>query len=246
LGNVARLYSKVERKNKVSSNCPRKMNKFLTSTLILAVTLVTAQAALAQEVKGDAKAGQTKNAICIGCHGIKGYQATFPEVYKVPMIAGQGAPYIVAALTAYQNGERKHPTMTGVAQPLSAQDMADLAAFYSGQGVVAGASLPSKPGKEPSAAVAALLAKANCVSCHGENFSKPLVPTYPKIAGQHSDYLFAALKAYKTENNPRVGRGNAVMGAIAKQFNNAELKALAGYVGSLDGELKTVPQSRFH
>ena len=94
--------------------------------------------------------------------------------------------------------------------------------------------------------MAQLLQKAACVSCHGSNFSKPIDPSYPKIAGQHGDYLFVALKAYKQENNPAVGRNNAVMGAIAKQFSFAELKALAGYVSSLDGELKTVPESRFH
>jgi cytochrome c553 len=47
------------------------------------------------------------------------------------------------------------------------------------------------------------------------------------------------------ENNQAVGRSNPIMGAIAKQFSNAELKALAGYVGSLDGELAVRPESRF-
>ena len=80
---------------------------------------------MAQEVKGDAKAGAGKVATCIGCHGIKGYQASFPEVYKVPMISGQGAKYISSALTAYQKGERRHPTMRGIATALSEQDIAD-------------------------------------------------------------------------------------------------------------------------
>jgi cytochrome c553 len=53
------------------------------------------------------------------------------------------------------------------------------------------------------------------------------------------------LKAYKTENNPAVGRNNPIMGAIAKQFSNAELKALANYVSSLDGEVTVHPESRF-
>ncbi|HAL37779.1 MAG TPA: cytochrome c4, partial [Polaromonas sp.] len=108
-----------------------------------------------------------------------------------------------------------------------------------------GAELPAKPVKEPSAEVQALLNKANCISCHGTNFSKPIDPTYPKIAGQHADYLFVALKAYKTDNNPTVGRGNAIMGGMAKQFTNAELKLLANYVSSVEGELKVVPQSKF-
>ena len=123
--------------------------------------------------------------------------------------------------------------------------MADVAAYYSASGVVAAATLPAKPTVQPSAQVAALLTKGACVSCHGDNFSKPIDPTYPKIAGQHADYLYVALKSYKVEGNPLVGRSNAIMGGVAKQFSNAELKAIAGYVHSLDGELKVVPQSRF-
>ncbi|MGH8832664.1 MAG: c-type cytochrome [Polaromonas sp.] len=220
------------------------MNKLFTTIFALAVSCVTASS-LAQEAKGDAKAGQAKNAMCIGCHGIKGYQASFPEVYKVPMISGQGAKYIVAALNAYKKGERKHPTMRNIADSLTDQDMADLAAYYSVHGVVAGAELAAKPAKEPSAEVQALLNKTNCASCHGANFSKPIDPAYPKIGGQHADYLFVALKAYKTENNPKVGRGNAIMAGMAKQYTNAELKLLANYLSSLEGELKVVPQSEF-
>ena len=104
------------------------MNKLLTSIITLAVSSVTAISAFAQEVKGDAKAAEQKIAMCIGCHGIKGYQASFPEVYKVPMISGQNAKYIVNALNAYKKGERKHPTMRGIADSLSDQDIADVAA----------------------------------------------------------------------------------------------------------------------
>jgi cytochrome c553 len=220
------------------------MNKLLTTIFALAVSCVTASS-LAQELKGDAKAGETKNAMCIGCHGIKGYQASFPEVYKVPMISGQSFKYIVSALQAYKKGDRKHPTMRGIAESLSDQDMADLAAYYSVHGLVAGAELPAKPAKEPSAEVQALLNKANCTSCHGANFSQPIDPSYPKIGGQHADYLFVALKSYKTENNPKVGRGNAIMAGMAKQYTNPELKMLANYVSSVEGQLKVVPQSKF-
>ena len=75
--------------------------------------------------------------------------------------------------------------------------------------------------------------------------SKPVDPSYPKIAGQHKDFLFVALKSYKVENQSTWGRSNGVMGGIAKQFSNAELKALASYIGSQQGELHTIPQSKF-
>ncbi|MFG6487227.1 c-type cytochrome [Roseateles sp. BYS78W] len=213
------------------------MKKLLQISLALA-TAFGGVAAQAQDVK----AGEKKIAMCIGCHGIPGYQASFPEIHKVPMIAGQNAKYIVSALQAYAKGDRKHPTMRGIAGSLTDQDMADVAAFYEQQ-----AKLPAVPEAIPEAPanVAELLKKGACISCHGANFSKPIDPSYPKLAGQHADYLAVALKSYKTEGNANVGRGNAIMAGQVKQFSNAELKAIAAYVGSLPTELATVPQSKF-
>lgn len=220
------------------------MNKLLSSVAVALVACVTLVSAQAEEIQGDAKAGAKKNAMCIGCHGIVGYQASFPEIHKVPKISGQGAKYITAALNAYKKGERKHPTMRGIAESLSDQDIADLAAFYSTSGVVEGAAaLPAAPAATGKAAE--LVAKGNCTSCHGASFSAPVDPAYPRIAGQHDDYLFVALKSYKNESSAQVGRSNAIMGGIAKQFTNAELKELAKYVGSLPSDLKTVPENRF-
>jgi len=220
------------------------MNKTLTALFALAVAFGTAQSH-AQEAKGDVKAGEQKNAMCIGCHGIAGYQSSFPEVHKVPMISGQNAGYIASALQAYQKGERKHPTMRGIAVSLTEQDIADLAAYYAQHGK-AGAELPAAPSRQPDAQVAELLKKGACVSCHGENFAKPIDPSYPKIAGQHADYLFVALKSYKEQGkNAYVGRSNGVMAGVAGQFSHAELKALAQYVGKVQGDLQVVPQSRF-
>lgn len=211
---------------------------------VLLLACVTATSSYAQDLTGDAKAGEKKIAMCIGCHGIKGYQASFPEVYKVPMISGQGARYIVSALKAYKKGDRKHPTMRGIAAGLSDQDIADVAAYYEANDKAPAAPTPG-PAAAGSAQVTALLQKGNCVSCHGDNFSKPIDPSYPKIAGQHADYLFVALKSYKTEGKALWGRGNPIMGGVAKQFSNAELKELASYVSSLPGVLKTLPQAKF-
>jgi cytochrome c553 len=98
---------------------------------------------------------------------------------------------------------------------------------------------------EAKGKAAELLAKGACVSCHGPNLNKPIDPSYPKIAGQHKDYLFVALKSYKTEGQATWGRNNGVMGGIAKQFTNAELKELAQYISTQPGELRIVPQSNF-
>lgn len=209
----------------------------------LAITLAASLPVQAQ-VTGDAKAGEGKVAMCIGCHGIIGYQSSFPEVYKVPKISGQSAKYIEAALDSYRKGDRKHPSMRGIATTLTDQDIADVAAYYEGLGKESGAAaLP--PPRQPSAEVASLLQKGGCVSCHGDNYSKPIDPGYPKLAGQYSDYLYAALKAYKDDTHSTWGRGNPIMAGMAKQFSINELKAIARYIGSLPGEVQTVPESRF-
>jgi len=217
-----------------------------TLPLLLACAFALPAAVHAQSAAGDLKAGEKKVAMCIGCHGIPGYQASFPEVYKVPMISGQSAGYIASALTAYRKGDRKHPSMRAISGSLSDQDIADLAAFYAGHGKVEGTAVPATAAAPAAADVAALLTKGACASCHGDNFNKPVDANTPKIAGQYADYLYAALKAYKTDNNPLLGRSHPVMVGQAKQFSNAELKSIAQYIASLPGEVKTVPQARMH
>lgn len=187
----------------------------------------------------DAKRGEKQAAMCIGCHGIVGYQASFPEVYRVPKISGQNAAYIEAALVAYAKGERKHPSMRGIAGSLSEQDMKDLAAFYASHGrpITAPDTVPP-----PTPEVAKLLEKGLCISCHGANFTKSISPAYPKLAGQHADYLYVALKAYQVQGKATWGRDNAIMANQVKGYTHAELKAMAKYLASLPGEMQVVPQ----
>ncbi len=99
----------------------------------LLVLVSVAQVSAAADAQGDASAAKNKVAMCIGCHGIPGYKATYPEVYRVPMLGGQSEKYIVSALNAYKKGERSHPSMVGIAKGLSDQDIADVAAYYAQQ-----------------------------------------------------------------------------------------------------------------
>lgn len=105
---------------------------FSGAALLLAACCVLGQAHAqgATPVAGNAQNGRDKTSMCIGCHGIAGYKASFPELYSVPMIAGQNAKYIEAALNEYKKGSRSHPTMEAIAGSLSDQDIADLAAYY--------------------------------------------------------------------------------------------------------------------
>ncbi len=98
--------------------------------MVCGLVLVGSAHAQAPAPKGDAEAAKKKVAMCIGCHSIPFYKTAFPEVYHVPLIAGQSPEYIVKALQGYKSGERSHPSMRGIATSMSDQDMADVAAYY--------------------------------------------------------------------------------------------------------------------
>jgi len=82
----------------------------------------------------------------------------------------------------------------------------------------------------------ALVEKANCASCHGAGLNAPILPVYPKLAGQYPDYVYYTLKAYKVGNgNAQYGRNNAIMGSQVQAFSDADLQDIAAYIASLPG-----------
>ncbi len=84
----------------------------------------------------------------------------------------------------------------------------------------------------------ALVEKGNCASCHGAGLNAPILPAYPKLAGQHADYIYYALHAYQVGNsNAQYGRNNAVMSSQVQVFTEADLHDIAAYVSSLPGSL---------
>jgi cytochrome c553 len=104
-----------------------KFNRICVAALVLAGAPLVAQA----QKSPAAEAGKALTSMCTGCHSIPGYQATFPNVHRVPKIAGQHADYLAAALQAYRKGERSHPTMRGIAVALTDEQINQLAAYYS-------------------------------------------------------------------------------------------------------------------
>jgi cytochrome c553 len=106
-----------------------KMRGFTIASLSVVLSILAAPL----YAEGDAAAGKNKTAMCAGCHGIAGFRTAYPETYHVPKLGGQNAGYIVSSLKAYKAGDRQHPTMRAIAASLTEQDMADLAAYYSGK-----------------------------------------------------------------------------------------------------------------
>ncbi len=108
------------------------------SLLLLSICVAVAAPAIAQDSKAApataTAAAEVPVSMCIGCHAIPGYQASFPYVYRVPKIGGQSQQYLEAALNAYRQGARNHPSMTAVAKGLTDQQISAVAAYYAARG----------------------------------------------------------------------------------------------------------------
>lgn len=96
----------------------------LTPLILAAGAAFAASTGLAAELDE----GRQLTYTCTGCHGIAGYKNAYPH-YHVPRIAGQNKDYLIAALKAYQSGERQHPTMRAQGEGLTEQEI-DLIASY--------------------------------------------------------------------------------------------------------------------
>ena len=168
----------------------------------------------------------------------KGWRTAFPEVYQVPRIAGQHEAYLVKALQEYRNGDRSHPSMRAIAASLSDKDMADVAAYYAqsrpvdeGEMMIrrnltlAAAALVLGMTAAHAANLDAGKAKAAevCAACHGADGNSPS-PDFPKLAGQHRDYLAKALRDYKSG-----ARKNAIMQGFAAALTTDDIDNLAAY-----------------
>jgi cytochrome c553 len=182
------------------------------SLALLASTALACSTAFAQ-TPGDPARGKNLANTCLGCHGIPGYRNAYPN-YTVPKLEGQHPEYIVIALQGYRSGERSHLTMHSQASSLSDQDMADIAAYFSGKPV----SKDNNPAEGPVPPAAAV-----CVACHGDN-GVGITGQYPTLAGQHADYLEQALLEYR-----KGGRKNPIMGTFANQIKEEDIRVIAEY-----------------
>ncbi len=195
----------------------------LVAAALLVGSILGGSNALAQGA-GDPAAGEKKAYTCLGCHGIQHYVNVYPS-YHVPLIAGQNAAYLTAALQAYQSGERQHQTMQANADLLSDQDIADITSWLESVGGEAGTD---QKGEAPDAAT-------TCVACHGPT-GLSAAPQWPALAGQYKSYIEQSLKSYQTGE-----RNNAIMMGIAATLSDDDIRDLAEYYSAQQGPLVTAP-----
>jgi cytochrome c553 len=161
------------------------------------------------------KAAPAKAAACSACHGADGVSSNAAW----PNLASQNSAYLIEALKAYKTGARVNAMMAATVKDLSDRDIREVASYYAGlkKTGVARKSQPRAGGPDVSA----------CAACHGGD-GISANPAWPNLAGQHKDYLLAALKAYKAGT-----RKNELMAGIAQGLSEADMEALVGYYASL-------------
>jgi len=179
----------------------------------------------ADPAKGQAIAGQ----VCVACHMADG-NSVIPQN---PKLAAQHAQYISTQLAAFKSGERKNAIMMGMAAGLSPEDMANLGAWFETQ---KSAPLGSKDktlaeagqkiyrGGKPGQGVPA------CAGCHSPT-GAGIPAQYPRLAGQHPEYIVAQLKSFKA--GERANGNAAQMMTIASRLSDKEMEALAEYLAGL-------------
>lgn len=182
---------------------------------------------------GDAKAGELKAAACAACHSVDGNSTD--ALY--PKIAGQHELYIARQLALYKSGERENPVMMGFAAGLSAQDMRDIGAYFAMQ-----KAKPDVVDPEQAVLGQALYRGGDahrgipaCTACHGPAGGGVPGPSYPALAGQHSEYTIAQLQRFRegaVYGSPE-NINASVMAGVAKQLTDTEIAALAAYIEGL-------------
>lgn len=218
--------------------------KKLFAAAVLSLGLVSLGHA-ATMPKGDAAAGQTKAAACGACHGADGNSMapTFPR------LAGQNAKYVYKQLQDFKAGRRLNPTMQGMALPLSDQDMADLAAFFAEQkpGVGQAKADLVKAGERIYRGGNAKTGLAACAGCHNPAGKGNALAGFPRLGGQHADYVKAQLQAFRaagrndTVADPAQKRTNDAakageagpMQMVAAKLSDAEIEAVSSYISGL-------------
>ena len=200
-----------------------------TLALLLAMAVMPTQAAEATATaKPDPAKGQAiSTQVCGACHTADGSRG----VPANPIIAGQHPEYLVKQLTEFKAGKRDNPIMKGFASTLSEDDMRNVAAFYAGA--------QAKPGFAKSKDLVKLGEKiyrggiaergiAACAGCHSPTGAG--VPSqYPRLAGQHADYVEAQLTAFRDG----LRRNSPQMSGVAANMSAREIKAVSDYIAGL-------------
>ena len=194
----------------------RRGRAIVLATVVLSTTLVASTPTWG----ADVAAGKTLAEGCTGCHGADGISQTA----MIPSLAGQPDEFTQWQLIYFRSGTRKDQAMQPIAESLEANDVRNLGAYF------ASLTPPKGPGaSDPSTEAGAKLATQHrCTFCHGEHYEGN--KAVARLAGQREDYLYKALRDFKS--GARTGSGVASMADVVYSLQDDDLKQLAHYIAT--------------
>ncbi len=173
--------------------------------------------------------------VCAACHGADGNSATAVN----PSIAAQPAEYITLQLSHFKSGLRVNPVMQAMAATLTPEEMTAVGVYFSRQkpkGLAAKDAALVTAGQKLFRGGDSATGIPACAACHAPN-GAGVAKNYPRLAGQHTDYTYAQLKAFKAGERGADKDGKDVNGAImvtvAARMTDAQMKAIAEYTSGL-------------
>ena len=192
---------------------------------------------------GDPAAGRGKTAVCAACHNRDGNSLSS----AFPKLAGQNERYLIKQMEDIKNGVRPVPTMAGQLDNLSEQDIADIAAYYAAQAPTSSHAEADKVTLGASIYRGGIRATgvAACAACHGPAGQGNGPAGFPRLAGQHAEYIadqlrrFRAGAEYSLAENPkaRVNDGDArMMRDTALRLTDKQIDSVASFIAGLYSE----------
>jgi cytochrome c553 len=200
------------------------------SWIIVAFSVAIPVAAMAAEGNPAAGKARAEAAGCFACHGVDGVatEEGLATDKNVPNLAGQPDLYLQFQLVFFRKGVRKNEVMNAMAEQLSDDDLRNVSAYFAS---LPAPNLPAPPDTAPEdTELGGKVAQAiHCTNCHGDHFEG--VDNIARLAGQRQDYVYAALRDFKS--GARTSTGAAGMAEVVYPLGDLEMKALAHYVSRL-------------
>ena len=198
--------------------------------IIVAVSLAVPAATMAAEGNPAAGKAKAEEAGCSSCHGANGVATEDGLAIdkNMPNLAGEPDLYTQFQLVFFRKGVRKNELMSPIAESLSDEDIRNLGAFYASL-PAPNTPLPPDAAPEDTSLGEKVAAAIHCTNCHGDHFEG--VDNISRLAGQREDYLYKALRDFKS--GARVATGAAGMAEVVYPLGDLEMKALAHYLSRL-------------
>lgn len=213
------------------------MKNTIMATLFVA-SMMTAGSVLAA---GDAARGETLSASCAACHGADGNSPS----PMFPKLAGLGEKYLSKQLMDIKSGERPIGEMTGLLDALDKQALDDIAAFFSSKALQLSGATDEELLLNSGRKISALKLGENlyragnlethvpsCSGCHSPRGQGNSPAGYPRLSGQHADYIEKQLLAFQAGTRANDG-DSRIMRSVAEHMSAAEIKAVAAYIAGL-------------